>query len=88
MIGPQHRVAGTHSPDIESALEYTAAGQADLADPALGRQCGECFWFRRRAKQARTQGRCDLYSRRMQGRVGAALQRTQCACRQFREAKS
>jgi hypothetical protein len=87
MIGPQNRVAGAHSPEVERALPYTVAGQADFADPALGRQCGGCVWFRK-APKARGRGRCDLYARRMQGRPGATLANTQYACRQFQEANS
>jgi hypothetical protein len=80
MIGPQNRVSGANSPEIERALPYTVAGQADFADPALGRQCGDCCWF----QQARTKGRCSLYTQRMQGKQGATFSRLQCACRQFR----
>jgi hypothetical protein len=83
MIGPQHRVAGAHSPEVEQALPYTVAGQADLADPTLGRQCGDCSWFQK-APKAPTRGRCGLYARRMRGRAGATFSRLQCACRQFR----
>jgi hypothetical protein len=88
MIEPQNRVAGAHSPEVERALLHTVAGQADLANPALGRQCGDCAWFQTQPKRARTKGRCGLCQQRMQGRVGAVLARTQGACRQFLPVKS
>ena len=82
MIGPQNRVAGAHSLEVERALPHTVADQADFADPALGSQCGDCAWFRKEPK-ARTKGRCGLYQQRMRGRTGAVLSNRQCACRQF-----
>jgi hypothetical protein len=83
MIGPQNRVSGAHSLEVERALLHTAAGQADFADPALGRHCGDCVWFRNEPK-VRTKGRCGLYQQRMRGRTRAVLSNQQCACRQFR----
>jgi hypothetical protein len=72
LIGLQHRRAGAHSPEFERALLYTVAGQADFADPALGRQCGDCAFFRKQPK-TRGKGRCGLYPERMQGRMGATF---------------
>jgi hypothetical protein len=83
MIGPQNRVAGAHSAEVERALLDTVAGQADFADPALGSQCGDCAWLRNEPK-ARAKGRCGLYQQGMRGRTGAVLSNQQCACRQFR----
>ena len=42
MIGPANRVAGTHSPRIETALAFTAPGQATWADPSIPHTCGDC----------------------------------------------
>jgi hypothetical protein len=83
MIGPQFRRRGAHAPEIERALLHTVAGQADFADPTLGRQCGDCAWFRKAPKK-RAKGTCGLYAQRMQGQAGAAFASAQCACRQFR----
>jgi hypothetical protein len=83
MIGPQNRVAGAHSLEVERALLHTVAGQADFADPTLDRQCGDCAWFRKEPK-AQAKGRCGLYQQRMRGRAGATFSHRQCACRQFR----
>jgi hypothetical protein len=88
MIGPDYRRPGAHSPEIEHALPYTVAGQADFANPALGRRCGDCVWFQITLKKTRALGRCGLYARRMRGRQGAKLSNAQYACRQFREANS
>ena len=82
MIGPQNRVAGAHSLEVERALLHTVAGQADFADPTLNRQCGDCAWFLKEPK-AQAKGRCGLYQQRMRGRTGAVLSNQQCACRQF-----
>jgi hypothetical protein len=87
MIGPQNRVAGAHSLEVERALPHPVAGQADFADPALARQCSDCAWFRKEPK-ARAKGRCGLYKQRTRGRTGAVLSNRQCACRQFRAVSS
>ena len=80
-IGPQHRKAGVHHPEIERSLLYSAPGQADLAAPDLNRACGDCACFQ--TSKMRGKGRCSLYQRRMGGKVGAPLSNTQRACRAF-----
>jgi hypothetical protein len=65
-IGPQHRKAGVHHPEIGRSLLYSAPGQADLAAPDLNRACGDCACFR--TSKMRGKGRCSLYQRRMGAR--------------------
>ena len=42
MIGPLNRFPGAHAPQIETALAFTAPGQATFADPTLPYTCGDC----------------------------------------------
>jgi hypothetical protein len=42
MIGPTNRVPGAHVPQIETALAFTAPGQATWADPNIPHMCGDC----------------------------------------------
>lgn len=42
MIGPLNRFPGAHAPQIETALAFTAPGQATFADPTLPHTCGDC----------------------------------------------
>jgi hypothetical protein len=87
MIGPDYRVAGAHSPEIERVLPHTSPGQADFAAPERHRECGDCVEFLVKPRTSGRKGFCALYMRRMQGRQGATLFNSQCARRQF-EARS
>jgi len=73
MIGPTHRVGGAHAPQIETALAFTAPGQATWADPTLPRTCSECAHWADLKGQGKNMGRCREYSARMQGRRGQPI---------------
>jgi hypothetical protein len=81
MIGHQNRTQA-YAPAFETALLYTAPGQADWADPDTSFVCGDCVNFFRKTKGA-AKGRCLEYSRLMRGKQGATLGAAQQACRRF-----
>jgi hypothetical protein len=83
MIGPANRVIGAHSPQTESALAFTAPGQATWADPTLPHTCGECAHWNAIKGGRKNMGRCREYSARMQGRQGQPIESRQQACRAF-----
>jgi hypothetical protein len=83
MIGPSNRVAGAHSPQIETALALTAPGQATWADLAIPHTCGDCAHWAELKGRANNMGRCREYATLMQGRPGQPIQRKQQACGVF-----
>jgi hypothetical protein len=85
MIGAPNRVPGAHAPQIETALAFTAPGQATWADPTIPHTCGDCGHW---AEQRKNLGRCREYSARMRGRQGKPVERGQQACRAFELAET
>ena len=83
MIGPTNRVAGAHAPQIETALAFTAPGQATWADPTIPHTCGECAHWADLKGQGKNMGRCREFSTRMRGLHGPPLERRQQACSAF-----
>jgi hypothetical protein len=83
MIGPLNRVPGAHASQTETALAFTAPGQATWADPNIPHTCGECAHWARPKGQGKNMGRCREYSARMQGRRGQPIERRQQACGAF-----
>jgi hypothetical protein len=83
MIGPPNRVPGAHAPQIETALAFTAPGQATWADPTIPHTCGDCAHWAELKGQGKNMGRCREYSARMQGRHGQPIEKRQQACGAF-----
>lgn len=83
MIGPSNRVPGAYAPEIETALSFTAPGQATWVDPTIPHACSECAHWAELKSQGKNMGRCREYSARMQGRHGQAIERGQQACGAF-----
>jgi hypothetical protein len=82
MIGPSNRVPGAHAPQIETALAFTARGQAIWADPTIPHPCSECA-HRGPQRPAQIMGQCREYAARMQGRRGQPIDKRQQACGAF-----
>jgi hypothetical protein len=55
---------------------------ADYADLDSTSACGSCCYWQRKPKSERL-GFCSLFTQRMRGRRGPALQASQRACRQW-----
>jgi hypothetical protein len=83
MIGPPNRVSGAHAPQIETALAFTAPGQATWADPTIANSCGDCAHFAKIIGRGKNMGRCREFSARMRGLHGPPLERRQQACSAF-----
>jgi hypothetical protein len=83
MIGPSNRVPGAHASQIETALAYTAPGQATWADPSIPHICADCAHFAKINGRGRGVGRCREYSARMQGLHGPPIDQRQQACGAF-----
>ncbi len=87
MIGPSNRVPGAHVPEIETALAFTAPGQATWADPTIPNTCGDCAHFAKLMARGKSMGRCGEYSARMQGLHGPPIDCRQQACGAFKLAE-
>jgi hypothetical protein len=87
MIGPSNRVPGAHATQIETALAYTAPGQATWADPSIPHTCGDCAHWVTLRGQGKGVGRCREYSARMQGLHGPPIDRRQQAGGAFKLAE-
>ena len=72
MIGPLESRSGAHAPQIETALAFTAPGQATWADPTIPHTCGDCAHLADLMARGKSMGRCREYSARMQGLHAAA----------------
>jgi hypothetical protein len=83
MIGPSNRVAATHSPRVETALAFTAPGQATWADSSNPHTCADCAHFAKIIGRGKGVGRCREYWARMQGLHGPPIDRRQQACGAF-----
>ena len=83
MIGPLNRVPGAHPSQIETALAFTAPGQATWADPTIPHTCGDCGHWAELKVRGKNTARCREYSARMQGRHGPPIERRQQACGAF-----
>ena len=83
MIGPPNRVPGAHAPQIETAVAFTAPGQATWADPTIPNTCGECARWADLKGQGKNIGRCREFSARMRGLHGPPFERRQQACGAF-----
>jgi hypothetical protein len=83
MIGPLNRVPGAHVSQIETALAFTAPGQATWADPTIPHTCGDCAHWAKLKGRGKNMGRCREYSARMQGLNGALIEGRQQACGAF-----
>jgi hypothetical protein len=83
MIGPANRVPGAHAPQIETALAFTAPGQATWADPTIPHTCGDCAHWAKLKGRGKNMGGCREFSARMQGRHGPPIERRQQACGAF-----
>jgi hypothetical protein len=80
MIGPANRVPGAHATQIETALAYTAPGQATWADPSIPHTCGDCAHWVTLKGRGKNIGRCREFSARMRGLHGPPFERWQQAC--------
>jgi hypothetical protein len=87
VIGPANRVAGTHSLRIETALAFTAPGQATWADPNIPHTCADCVHWAKLKGRGKSMGRCREYSARMQGLHGPPIDCRQQACGAFKLAE-
>jgi hypothetical protein len=87
MIGPLNRVPGAHAPQIETALAFTAPGQATWADPTFPNSCGDSVHWAQLEGRGKSMGRCREYSARMQGLRGPPIDRRQQACGAFKLAE-